>query len=256
MTSPTRLDAQSLSRERLVVELYRRGLLRTWYRDRPEGWRLLSGLWSPFYLQLRSLPSHPDLLRAVGRFLSDDICSAVSGRLRLLGVATAGVPIATAVSLVGGIPCAYTRKLEGVRGVSDLRDRIASYGEHSLIEGDLEAGDRIVLVDDLVTQFDSKLVAIQMLAMECGRRGIADCRVVAVGVVVDREQGALVQAREQGVQLLSVVRFRTDCLPMLEGIASQCELEVIREYIASPEAFQHSERQATLLRLAEEGRKV
>ena len=37
----------------IIGMLYDQGMIRTWYRDKPEGWTLVSGIWSPFYIQLR-----------------------------------------------------------------------------------------------------------------------------------------------------------------------------------------------------------
>ncbi|HSW31788.1 MAG TPA: hypothetical protein VLH75_20060 [Longimicrobiales bacterium] len=234
----------------LAMELYRRGMIKTWLRDKPEGWVLLSGLWSPFYLQLRALPSHPDLMRTIGANLAHLIKARVREATRVVGIATAGVPIATAVSLEGGLPCAYTRKIEGVRSAEALREALSSYGDHSLIEGDLAAGDVVVLVDDLVTRFDSKIAALEMLAREYARRGISDYLVRAVAVVVDREQGALSEATARGVELVSMLQFRSEALEHLRDTMTPLEVEIILEYLDDPEPFQDLGRQESLRTLA------
>lgn len=241
--------ARDLSRE-----FYRRGLIKTWSRDRPEGWTLVSGLWSPFYLQLRLLPSHPDLLKriaqAFGQFLSGESLPAT----RLVGVAMAGIPISTATSVETGIPGGYTRKIEGARSVEAFRSRLADYGQHSLIESELVEGDRVVLVDDLVTRFDSKLVAIEMLQTEIGRRGIKGAKVSGVLVIVDREQGASEHAARLGIRLHSLLRFASDCVPQLEGVASPDELNVLSSYLKDPTAFQSRAVQRDLFNKATRAR--
>src|SRR5512145_305951 len=101
-----------MSSDAILAELTERGLFQTWRRHRPEGWILASGLWSPFYLQLRRLPSHPDLLGAVGESLGAAVRERLPGTTRLVGLAMAGVPIATAAALAAGIPFGFTRKIE------------------------------------------------------------------------------------------------------------------------------------------------
>src|SRR5947209_8188223 len=91
--------------------LYENRLFRTWLRDRPEGWQLVSGVWSPFYLQVRHVPSYPQLLSQVGTGLAALIRNEAPQINRVVGIASAGVPLATAVGLAMGLPVGYTRKL-------------------------------------------------------------------------------------------------------------------------------------------------
>jgi orotate phosphoribosyltransferase len=225
----------------LVVELYRVGMIKTWYRDKAEGWTLVSGLWSPLYIQLRNLCSYPELLREVGKQLGNMIQAQLPGATRLVGIAMAGIPIAVSTSLSIGMPCAMTRKLEGVRTAVDF-----TYGEHSNIEGELADGDKIVLVDDLVTRFDSKKVALLQLEAEIQQRGLRDIRCSAVAVLFDREQGAREAATKAGIQLISAIPFLSEGLTNLKPYMADAEFETITEYLQNPQAFQSKERQAAL----------
>jgi len=117
----------------IMAGLYEHGLIKTWLRDKPEGWKLVSGLWSPFYIQLRSLPSYPSLLKKIGRHMGEMVekeCNAD----RVLGIAMAGIPIATAISVGHDIPLCYTRKLEGATSLEGLKVAAMKYGEHSMVE--------------------------------------------------------------------------------------------------------------------------
>ncbi|MGC9554506.1 MAG: orotate phosphoribosyltransferase [Thermoplasmatota archaeon] len=223
----------------IVIDLYRHGLIRTWLRDRPEGWTLVSGLWSPFYVQLRTLPSYPRLLTKIGRYLGQMIgreCRAD----RVLGIAMAGIPIATAVSLQHDLPLCYTRKLEGVTSLEELQKAAGSYGEHALVEGAMEDGDEFVAIDDLVTRFDSKLVALEQLAMEAKRRNLeVECGHVAV--IIDREQGAARRAAETGITLHALIPFQSRGIDWLRDSFSRHEYEVIRDYLADSAAYQQEE---------------
>jgi len=212
--------------------MYRRGLIRT-LRHKPEGWRLISGIWSPFYIQLRLLPSHPDLMNEIGVLLGEKVKKHGN---RLLGIAMAGIPIATSISLKHAIPLCYTRKLAGVKSMEALEEYASRYGEHSLVEGEMEEGDKFIAVDDIVTKFDSKLIAIKQLEMEAERRGKkVECNHVAV--VIDRQQGAEEIAGQHGIELHSLIKFR-DAMKWLRGEMEESEYETIMDYMEDPERYQ------------------
>jgi len=229
----------------IVVELYRHGLIKTWLRDKPEGWRLVSGLWSPFYIQLRSLPSYPSLLRKIGMHMGEMIekeCNAD----RVLGIAMAGIPIASAISVGHGMPMCYTRKLEGATSLEGLKTAAMKYGEHSLVEGEIADGDKFVAVDDLVTKFDSKMVAIEQLKMEGEKRGVkVECRDVAV--IIDREQGAEEIAKKHGIKLHAIIPFKSRGIEWLRDFILEKEYEVIKDYLDNSEKYQDEKKRKELL---------
>ena len=159
-----RTEKQYLGKK-IIKDLFEMGIIKTWQRDKPDGWSLVSGIWSPFYIQLRTICSHPKLLKNVGHAMGQMIEHECRGN-KLLGIAMAGIPIATAISLAMDIPACFTRKMEGVRSQDDFKKKVASYGEHALIEGEMEEGDAFVAIDDLVTGFNSKMVAFEQLEWE------------------------------------------------------------------------------------------
>ena len=150
-----------------------------------------------------------------------------------------------------GLPICYTRKLHGVRTAADL-DASAkageTYGEHAQVEGELAAGDHVALVDDVVSAFSSKEVALRQIALEARRRslGAGAVTVDAVVVLIDREQGAHEAAGAAGVALHSIARLRSEGLEMLRGVALPRELEVIEAYLDDPQKFQDPSRRAEL----------
>ena len=235
----------------IIERIYDARMIRTWYRDKPEGWQLISGLWSPLYIQLRALTAHPDILRLIGRRMSEMIRFRIPEATQLVGVAFAGIPIAVATSLMGDFPSAMTRKLPGVRSLSDLDRAVAEYGEHALVEGELKSGDRLVIVDDLVSGFDSKLIAAAQVTREVERRALDNVTANHVAVVFDREQGAQQAAEQSGMHLHALIRFRSEGLEWLKDRMSPREHEVIRSYLENPQAFQSRDVQKTLIREAQ-----
>lgn len=232
----------------LLRRLYAAGVVRTWLRDKPEGWELMSGAWSPFYVNFRDAPAEPELFRFLIDAGAELVREEVPEATQLVGLAAAGVPFAAGFAYKLGLPLGYTRKLPGVRRVADLDGDAAaeSYGSHRLVEGSFRAGDRVALVDDLVTGFDSKEIALRQLELELERRGAEDVR--AEAVVVFLERGAVARARAQaaGVRLVSLLALDAGAVDGLRGAASERELEVVAAYLRDPAPFQDPARRAEL----------
>lgn len=232
-------DDQSRGLKRAVMGgLYEKHLFRTWLNGKPEGWELVSGLWSPLYIQIRHLPSFPELFDLVADAMATQIRTKAPEVNRIIGIASAGVPLATAISQKLGLPMAYTRKVSGARTLADLRSLEAEYAEHALVEGELGDGDRIALIDDVAAMLTSKDVAVEQVLLEAQRRGLSDVRLAWIAVVIDRQQAHYDPQRFHGAQLLPLVRLVSEGIEMLDGFASQRELIVLRQYLADPHAFQ------------------
>jgi uridine monophosphate synthetase len=138
---------------------------------------------SPIYLDLRLLVSHPRALRLAAR--------AYAGILRGLeydrvaGIPYAALPIATAIGLEMGQPVIYPRR--------EAKD----YGTKAAIEGEYQAGETAVVIDDLATTGGSKLEAIEKLTA-------AGLRVRDIVVLIDRGQGAAQALAEAAYRLHAV----------------------------------------------------
>jgi len=225
---------------KIVNELYEKGMILTWMSDptHPGGWKLKSGLWSPFYINLRLLPSHPMLMKTVGLAMSVMIQEECGHLDRLVGVAMAGIPIADVISYQANIPSCYTRKLENVNTLDDLEVAIKKYGSHSIIEGVLENNDKIAIVDDLVTKFDSKLIAFQQVYHEIANRKLTGMECKEVLVLFDREQGAVDEARSHKKNLRALIPFKSKGLQWLKDSFSEIEHDVISGYLDNPDKYQ------------------
>jgi len=233
--------------------LYENRMIRTFYRDRPEGWVLVSGLYSPIYIQLRPLASFPKVFEKVCRTMARMVVEEAPDITRIIGIAMAGVPIASGMAITGSIPAGFTRKMENVKSVEAFRTAISGYGEHSLLEGEIASGDRIALVDDLVTRFDSKLIALEMVRHEVRKRGLEAVECDRILVVLDREQGGAEAAQQAQVRLHSLIPFKSVGLPLLEGVMNNNEWETVRRYLDDSTPFQDKQVQERLARMAMNG---
>ncbi len=232
----------------IIELLYDNHMIKTWYNSKPEGWKLISGIWSPLYINLRLIGSYPMVLKKVGYALGRLIEEECDDINRIVGIASAGVPIAASISLQKNIPLCYTRKLQGVKSLSEFKEHIKKYGQHSLVEGIIENGDNIALIDDLVTKLDSKLIAIEQLLSEAKIRNI---RVIgkSIVVLVDREQGAEVLANEYDLKLFSLIPFKSLGIEWLKNKLSKVEYDVLKDYLNNIDKYQNKQIQDTLRNL-------
>jgi orotate phosphoribosyltransferase len=142
------------------------GLLREADAVRFGEFELSHGGTSDYYVDKYVFETDPTCLSA--------IADAFAGRLddeTLAGVALGAVPLAATTSVAADRPYVIVRK------------EAKSYGTGNRIEGDLEAGESVVVLEDIATTGQSALDAVQALRE-------AGAAVERVLVVVDREEGA------------------------------------------------------------------
>jgi len=175
--------------------------------------KLSSGATSPYYIDLRAVPSHPKLFDLV----TDTYVAALEGLKldfdRVAGVATAGVPIAALVAYKLKKPFLYVRKEE------------KTHGTKSLIEGVVNSGDSVLIVDDVATTGGSLQRAVEALR----ERG---AKVESVVVLIDREQGAMRNLAVKNVKLVSLMTSSKLMKELhLKGIVAKDDYEKVVEYI-------------------------
>jgi orotate phosphoribosyltransferase len=243
-------EKQQLGRQ-ILDQLYQIRAIKTWYRDKKDGWMLHSGLWSPVYISLREITSKPNaqyLLELIGTSLGKLIKNEIGSVDKILGIAMTGIYIATSITAFLGIPSLYTRKLENVQTLEELEKFIGKYGDHKLVEGDINENDKIVIIDDLVTRFTSKILALEQLKYEAKKRKVnINCKDFVV--LLDREQGATDKAKELGYNLYSLIPFKSK-LNWLEDKFDPQEYSILKEYFADYSKFQDKDKIKEIISLA------
>jgi orotate phosphoribosyltransferase len=197
------------SEEKLSLELSRAlvnvGALR--FGDFP----LASGKRSPYYLDLRMVPSYPSVYRLVLRAYQFVLeCIGVDKFDGIAGVATAGLTISSPLAVSLGIPMIYVRK--------DQKD----HGLGRKVEGRMEPGWRFLVVDDVVTSGRSLAAAVSSIRNEGGT-------VTQAAVLVDRLQGAKENLGSKDVKLNSFLDIRelADILQGSQAISEEQRLALI-----------------------------
>jgi uridine monophosphate synthetase len=129
---------------------------------------LKSGQTSSIYMNLRKIISYPQLMRDIATAM----WVAVHGREFELvcGVPYTALPIATCMSLDHNIPMVMRRKEK------------KEYGTKQLIEGDFKAGQRCLIIEDVITTGGS----IIETAVDLEQAGMV---VKDLVLLIDREQG-------------------------------------------------------------------
>jgi orotate phosphoribosyltransferase len=134
--------------------------------------KLSSGKLSPYYIDLRMIPGDPKGLQTVIEIYEAMVRSKVGIKSfdRIAGVPTAGIPYASILAYRLSKPFLYVRR------------EAKTHGAERRIEGQLLPGERVVLVDDLITTGKNTLQAAEAIRAEGGQ-------VRDVVVLIDRQEG-------------------------------------------------------------------
>ena len=139
---------------------------------------LRSGQTSSYYIDKYRLTTEPRLLERITARLQEVLPPDVQ---RIAGTALGAVPLATALSLRTGLPAVFVRV-----------DAAKDHGTSKAIEGALNSGERVALVEDVVTTGGASLAAVELLRS-------AGAEVAGVVAVVDREQGGRERFGDEGI---------------------------------------------------------
>jgi orotate phosphoribosyltransferase len=143
---------------------------------------LRSGRRSSFYLDKYRFETQPDLLREIGGLLAERIAAVEPGAVRIAGPELGAVALAASASMASGLPFMIVR--------SAAKD----YGTANRFEGVWEEGERIVVVEDVVTSGGAALDAVRALR----QAGLVCDTVICV---VDRGEGGAEAMEAAGVRL-------------------------------------------------------
>lgn len=133
-----------------------------------------SGWKSPIYCDNRLSLSYPAVRSKIKTALGLAISNSFSGIDAIAGVATAGIPQGALVADELGLPFLY------------VRSKSKGHGLQNLIEGKLEKGQKVVLVEDLISTGGSSLAAAEALR-EAGAEVAGMAAIFTYGFSVSEE---------------------------------------------------------------------
>jgi orotate phosphoribosyltransferase len=152
--------------------------------------KLTSGKISPYYVDLRIVPSFPDVFQKICNFYVDFIEDkiGVGNFERIAGIPVAGIPFTAIVAKELKKPFIYIRK------------GVPLHGRQRRIEGIIAPGNRVLIVDDLATTGLSLTKAAKAITAEGG--------VVTDSVVlIDRQEGGRMKLQKGGVKLHALLNM-------------------------------------------------
>jgi orotate phosphoribosyltransferase len=135
--------------------------------------KLVSGKMSNYYFNCKAVTLHPEGMYLIGHIIFGMIEDL---NVKGIGGLTLGAdPIADAVAYTS---CVKKKPVEAFV----VRNSAKSHGTMQWIEGNIEKGDRVVIVDDVITTGKSTIEAITR-AKEAG------LEIVRVIALIDRQEG-------------------------------------------------------------------
>jgi len=155
---------------------------------------LRSGKRSSYYLDKFRFETRPELLEALGARLAATIAEIEPDAQRIACPVVGAVTLAAAASLASRLPFLI------------VRDEAKEYGTANRIEGAFEPGERVVLVEDVVTSGGAAADAVRAV-----RQAALECRTAIC--VIEREEGGVDSLARLGVRLHPLFRAADVALP-------------------------------------------
>ncbi|HRK32331.1 MAG TPA: orotate phosphoribosyltransferase [Tepidisphaeraceae bacterium] len=164
-----------MTREQLAKRIAEVSLLRGEFT-------LRSGRKSNYYLDKYRFETAPDVLQALGAMFAERIGPQVQ---RIAGAELGAVPLAAAAAMASGKPCIF------------IRNSKKDYGTAKQIEGILNDGDVVVILEDVLTTGGQVLEVAKSLTG-------AGAKIDKIIGVIDRMEGAREAIEAAGYQFESL----------------------------------------------------
>jgi len=179
-----------------------------------------SGIKSPIYCDNRTVLSYPE----VRNFVADSLAAKVKEHFpevdRLAGIATAG--IAHGVLAADRLNMSYCY----------VRPEPKKHGLKNQVEGHMNEGDKVVLIEDLVSTGKSSMQAVEGVRNEGG---------VVIGVLALFSYGfadAHKRFADEGIPLYTISNLNVLCeVAAKEGFISMEDIEMVQQFAKDPHSW-------------------
>lgn len=180
-----------------------------------------SGLKSPIYCDNRITMSYPKVRKEIAQGLADKIKQAFPDVEVIAGTATAGIPHAAWVAEILDLPMVY------------IRSKAKEHGKGNQIEGRIFEGQKMVVIEDLISTGGSVLEAA-----EAAKKEGAD--VLGVAAIFTYELPAGKENFEKaGLPLFTLTNYSVLIEAALEEkYINEAELTLLKEWKEDPKNWQ------------------
>lgn len=179
-----------------------------------------SGIISPIYCDNRLTMGHPAIRDSIAEGFAQLIRAHYPDTEVIAGTATAGIPHAAWVAQKLNLPMAY------------IRDKAKGHGKQNQIEGTIKEGQKVVVIEDLISTGGSSLKAA-LAVIEAG----GDVQSV---MAIFTYQFALAEEafREEGIELQTLSNYSA----LVEearrrGTISESDVSLLQSWRENPQAF-------------------
>jgi orotate phosphoribosyltransferase len=182
-----------------------------------------SGLKSPIYCDNRLTMSYPEIRGSISDAFAGKIRDTYPDAQVIAGTATAGIPHAAWVSQKMNLPMIY------------IRDKAKGHGKENLIEGVIRPGQKVVVIEDLISTGGSSLKAA-LAVKEAGGD------VLAVLAIFSYELSKAVEAfKQHDIPLHTLSNYSALLEVALRmGKIEEADLSLLQSWRTNPSEYEKS----------------
>ncbi len=187
-----------------------------------------SGIKSPVYCDNRLTLTAPDVRNDVENAIAETVKREYPDAQVLMGTSTAGIAHAAIAAHILGLPMGYVR--------SGNKD----HGRQNRIEGRLDAGEKVVVIEDLISTGGSVIEVVDALR-EAGAEVLGVVSIFTYGMQKGLDRLAAAQVRN-----VSLTNFDEICVVAAEnGYIAPADIERLKHFRDDPsdESWMHTHKE-------------
>jgi orotate phosphoribosyltransferase len=179
-----------------------------------------SGLKSPIYCDNRLTMGYPDIRDMIAEGFATIINERYPDAEIIAGTSTAGIPHAAWVSQKLNLPMAY------------IRDKAKGHGKQNQIEGRIAAGQKVVVIEDLISTGGSSLKAAQAVR-EAGGEVLA-----VLAIFTYQFHSATKSFADEGFQLETLSNYSALIDEAVrQGLIAEADVATLQAWREDPQSF-------------------